>query len=181
MKLLLISLYYFLIVLSIIMTFSLLSSKLKGEDPSLFGYEAKQVLSGSMEPVIPTGSIVIMNKNYNVKELTEGDIITYTKESYSVTHRIVSINERRGNLSLVTQGDKNQFPDKEAVLPMQITGLYTGITIPKAGYLLNLINTKLGSFLFFIIPGLLCLLYAYVIFKPITFNKRNTGTHNNEY
>lgn len=173
MKLLLRSLYYSLLILSIIIIFSLLSSKLTGEDPSLFGYEAKQVLSGSMEPVIPTGSIAIMNKSYKLNELKAGSIITFTKEDHSVTHRIVNIYNPDGKMSFITQGDKNQFPDKEAVLPQQITGLYTGIVIPKAGMLLNFINTKTGTIFFIIFPGLICLLYAVTIFKPISYRKRN--------
>ncbi len=110
LNLLLRSLYYCLLILSIVIIFSLLSSKLTGEDPSLFGYEAKQVLSGSMEPVIPTGSIAIMKKSYNLEELKEGDIITYTKEDHSVTHRIVNVSIPDGKMSFGTQGGKESIP-----------------------------------------------------------------------
>ncbi|TYS63975.1 signal peptidase I [Bacillus infantis] len=173
LNLLLRSLYYCLLILSIVIIFSLLSSKLTGEDPSLFGYEAKQVLSGSMEPVIPTGSIAIMKNSYKLKELRAGNIITYTKEDHSVTHRIVNINYQDDKMFFVTQGDKNQFPDKEAVLPQQITGLHTGIVIPKAGMLLSFINTKAGTIFIIIFPGLIYLLYAVTIFKPTSYRKRN--------
>lgn len=83
-------------------------------------------------------------------------------------------------MSFEIQGDKNQFPDKEAVQPQQITGVYTGITIPKAGQLLNFINTKTGTIFFFIFPGLLCLLYAVTIFKPVSIRKRDIVAHKKE-
>lgn len=180
MKLLLRSLCYSFLTLSIVIIFSLLSSKLTGEDPSLFGYEAKHVLSGSMEPVIPTGSIAIMKRIKNLEDLKTGDIITFTKEDHSVTHRIVNLNNQDGKMSFEIQGDKNQFPDKEAVQPQQITGVYTGITISKAGQLLNFINTKTGTIFFFIFPGLLCLLYAVTIFKPVSIRKRDIVAHKKE-
>lgn len=58
-------------------------------------YEGRIVLTSSMEPEIPPGSIVFYDKNTNKQSLKPGDVITYYHEEYSkttpITHRIINI------------------------------------------------------------------------------------------
>ncbi|MCX4255253.1 MAG: signal peptidase I [Bacilli bacterium] len=74
------------------------------------------VSSGSMEPELSIGDIIIIKEcaNYEV-----GDIITYNVEDkYFVTHRIV---DKEGN-DFVTKGDNNNVKDNQIVLKENIEG-----------------------------------------------------------
>nr|WP_317283096.1 signal peptidase I [uncultured Sellimonas sp.] len=60
--------------------------------PKLMGYEEMAVLTGSMEPKYPVGSLIYV-KEENPENLKVGDVITYRlSEDTVVTHRIVEIN-----------------------------------------------------------------------------------------
>ena len=68
--------------------------------------EIYKVKTGSMEENIHTGDYILI---YKKKDYKVGDIVTYQKEGYHVTHRIIEIN---GN-KVITKGDANNTPDEE--------------------------------------------------------------------
>ena len=78
--------------------------------PMLLGYKEMAVLSGSMEPTIPVGSLVYV-KPVEATDLAVGDVCTYylTDGETFVTHRVMSIDSE--NQTLVTQGDANDTAD----------------------------------------------------------------------
>ena len=102
---------------------------------SLFGVQSFTVLSGSMSPLIPTGSVVYTMPFSNPQI---GDIITFKKGSINVTHRIVDTVDKDGRhvssfaspLSAFsgreyfykTKGDANSSADSEFVRSDQIIG-----------------------------------------------------------
>lgn len=150
----------FLFLIVVLTVFMIVSSKLSGEEPNLFGYQMKTVLSGSMEPKIQTGSIIFIQQFEKDEILTEGDVITFlTEEDILVTHRIIEIN---GN-EFITKGDNNNGNDIKPVLSQNIIGKYTGITIPFIGYGMGFAKTKLGSALLLILPGLYLIGYSFII------------------
>lgn len=63
------------------------------------------VASGSMEPTLEVGDVIISKKtnDYNV-----GDIVTYSKNNSNITHRIESINDE----TIITKGDNNKSEDQ---------------------------------------------------------------------
>ena len=67
-------------------------------------------------------------------QLQVGDIVRYRKDNYSVIHRIVERQEGQDGqtLSFTTQGDNNNGPDSDPVLPDQIMGKVI-LTVPNAG------------------------------------------------
>ena len=66
--------------------------------PKLFGVEFRAVLTGSMTPEIPVGSLVVIVPS-KAENINVGDDITFvTKGNLVVTHRVVSIDR-----------DKNEF------------------------------------------------------------------------
>ncbi len=95
------------------------------------GYGMLDVISGSMEPNIMVGDLVIINtydKDYKVN-----DIVTFVDVNNSlVTHRIVDIIED----TVVTKGDNNNTKD-EAILKSSIIGKY----VTKVNGLGNFINS----------------------------------------
>ena len=76
--------------------------------PKLFGYEVFHVLSGSMEPTIPTGSLIIV-KPVEPETVEEGDVIAFSSNGSVVTHRVVGIDSSRGEF--ITKGDANEVAD----------------------------------------------------------------------
>lgn len=81
-------------------------------------WHAHPVLSGSMEPVLPTGSIAIMQE-IPTSDLRVGDVITFGepgKPDHLITHRITSITEKDGRRLYETKGDANRVKD-----PWQVT------------------------------------------------------------
>ena len=82
---------------------------------TITGTKPMLIMSGSMEPVIKTGSIVIGKKVANDLDISVGDIYTYKNpnKNYTITHRIVSANDG----GFVFKGDNNQKRDPVLVEP----------------------------------------------------------------
>lgn len=93
------------------------------------GHEAFIVESGSMEPVIKTGSLAIVDTNDKVP--VKGKIMTFElSDGITVTHRIVKSNRS----SYVTKGDANNMEDLNEITEDQIIGTCV-FSIPGLGYL----------------------------------------------
>lgn len=97
-----------------------------GKGPRVFGgYSAFVVLTGSMEEVIPKGSLVI-TRSADPSELQVGDDITFmVSESTTVTHRIIEIEEEyltTGERAFYTQGVMNSEPDAAPVAAVNVVG-----------------------------------------------------------
>lgn len=109
--------------------------------PKALGYQGYAVLSGSMEPGIPVGSIVF-SKEVDPATLEVGDVITYQLGSETlVTHRITQIDEEQQQV--VTKGDANDNEDGSPVSFSQIVGKM-GLHFPYLGYITIYIKTPVG-------------------------------------
>lgn len=106
-----------------------------------FGINCFVVLSGSMEPVIDTGSIVMVNSRD--KDVEVGDIILYRIENTNVVHRIIRVTDED---TYITKGDNNESEDFSPVSAVQIYGkameMPWGWCIPYAGYVSNWLQTN---------------------------------------
>lgn len=93
--------------------------------PRVAGATPFAVLTGSMEPGLPPGTLVVV-RPVQPEQLGVGDVITYqlrSGEPTVVTHRVVGVGyDGRGELSLQTQGDANDVPDEQPVRPVQVRG-----------------------------------------------------------
>lgn len=104
--------------------------------PRLLGWAPLTVLSGSMEPTIPTGSQVVISPVTEVDALEVGDVVTvmpYPDDPTLVTHRIVERVETPAGPSFTTQGDANDVVDPWEVTETQIRG-EVRYWVPAAGY-----------------------------------------------
>ena len=98
------------------------------------------VVSGSMEPVLYRGDIVIIDKNPSSVQV--GDIVVYQATWFPqpVIHRVIKIGEdQNGKTAMETKGDNNPSPDPALVYPNQIISKVVSINsaplvIPKIGY-----------------------------------------------
>ncbi len=109
------------------------------------------VMSGSMEPAVPTGSVVaVVPKTLGYKP---GDIITFKSGSkQTTTHRVVQLQTIDGELVYKTQGDANNNLDPSPVQSKDIVGSVF-ITAPYVGYAVDFAKTPQGFILLVIVPA----------------------------
>lgn len=108
------------------------------------------VQSGSMEPAIKTGSVILIQKQ---DTYFNGDIISFTTSGKdSTTHRIVRNQIINGKEFFTTKGDANQGEDREIVSVDQVLGK-TKIIIPYLGYLISFAKTQKGLIFLIVIPA----------------------------
>lgn len=109
--------------------------------PTLMGMKSMAVLSGSMEPNIPVGSIVYVD-DVEPSTLQAGDVITYSiSGSTMVTHRVVEVDVE--NQNIITKGDANEVEDGAPVAFSQVVGKMK-LHVPLLGYISIYIRTPLG-------------------------------------
>lgn len=85
------------------------------------------ILSGSMEPVIPTGTVAVVDSSK--RDVRPGNIATFERHGDLVTHRILSKTEE----GYQTKGDANTDPDSGTIPAENIRGTYL-FCIPYLGY-----------------------------------------------
>lgn len=93
------------VVLFVILIFFILLNIFSMNNKSLFGFRIYRVISGSMQPALQIGDVIIIKKANNY---AEKDIITYDNGLTTITHRIKSIDGDE----IITEGDANDAPDK---------------------------------------------------------------------
>lgn len=124
-------------------------------------YKLLVVQSGSMEPVIKQGAIVVVKP---VGEYKIGDIITVREPAnpkVSLTHRIAEIKEIDGKMFYVTKGDANDSPDTEERPEENVLGKVI-FSVPYLGYLVGFAKTRDGLIFMVIIPATL-IIYSELI------------------
>jgi len=125
--------------------------------PYIFGIKPYIVLSGSMEPVIETGSVVYINTHVGFDEIKEGDIIGFKENDAKITHRVVKINSDN---TFTTKGDANKSEDLKTISPNEYLGKNV-FNIPKIGKLIEKVKTKMGIFVVFLFIGINILLIIF--------------------
>ena len=99
-----------------------------------FKYYALAVASGSMEPKISKGDIVIVKKvDKDYDKLKIGDILVYKYNNVVIVHRIIKIIEEEGVYHFYTKGDANNSEDNYDIPVTNIIGT-TNFKIPYLGY-----------------------------------------------
>lgn len=106
------------LVIFVLALLFVLFARVSGRTPSLFGYSILRVETGSMEPELKVGSIILVKKT-DPSTLKKGDVITYYSQDADirgnlVTHQIYQ--EPRvedGKYYFITKGLKNTLPDAE--------------------------------------------------------------------
>lgn len=111
--------------------------------PRLGGATPYTVLTSSMKPGLPPGTLVV-SRPTDVDDIGIGTIVTYqlrSGEPEVVTHRVVAVRTNlRGEVEFQTQGDANSAPDASWVRPEQIRGSLW-YAVPQLGR----VNTMLSG------------------------------------
>lgn len=127
---------------------------LKKDIATVFGYAILEVVSGSMEPTIHVGDMIVIDTYDEMYE--KDDIVTfYDKEGSFTTHRIIDIDGEE----MTTKGDNNNTKDTEAITKEKIVGKYI-FKIGGAGIILAAFKSPLTMALILIIGVLICVLVS---------------------
>lgn len=106
-----------LIVVLVFAVITFLLTRVSGGTPSLFGYTVQRVTTGSMQPELMVGDVILSKKVDDVMTLEVDDIITFKGGSQfgndvNVTHRVVvAPQEENDTIMLQTKGDANDVAD----------------------------------------------------------------------
>lgn len=129
--------------------------------PAATGSIPMTVLTGSMSPTYPPGTLIIV-KPIDEGDVRIGDVLTYQIESGKpavVTHRVVSVTTMsNGGHSFETKGDANNAVDQKQVIPEQIRGK-VWYALPFLGFVNSAVNGEARGWL---IPLIAVGLFAYV-------------------
>lgn len=146
------------------------------------GVRLLTVQSGSMAPVIPTGSLVITRRNPEIvapihqPRFLVGDVITFSLDNGAlVSHRIVDIQKRDGGYLYQTKGDANQAADSELVDESDIVGQLV-YSIPYLGKIQLFARQPAGFILLVLIPCTYVIIFEVItIVKEVITGRKSAG------
>lgn len=117
--------------------------------PAVTGSHPYTILTGSMEPRYPPGTLVVV-KDVDPADIAIGDVITYQLHSGQpevVTHRVVAVQiDASGELTFITQGDANNSADAEPVRAVQVVGRLW-YAVPYIGWINNVVTGSMRAWL----------------------------------
>lgn len=156
-------------------------SRINGSTPSVFGYSIFRVSSGSMEPELMVGDIILDKTVDNPEDLKVGDVITFKSSDYGdllVTHKVIKAPyEENGKLMLQTKGIANEVEDK----PISVDNV-KGIMICKVDYLDTVYNVFLSPWGLLILIALIVIIFfdeIITIVKILTNNDKSVKDADN--
>ena len=146
-----------LLVLLVAIVILVFIARVTGHSPSVFGYHIFRVSSGSMEPTLNVGDVILV-KSPPPSAIHENDIVTYNGlegdfAGKVITHRVVEEPEEDGGIwYFQTQGDvEGSLPDPKITYD-QIEGKFiTKLTVLNHIYSFFLSPYGLITFVFIII------------------------------
>ncbi|HSS34192.1 MAG TPA: signal peptidase I [Solirubrobacterales bacterium] len=124
--------------------------------PLAIGDHPRTDLTGSMEPTIAAGDVVI-NEQISPSEASVGDIVTFRDpedQSRELTHRVVRVHRSGGHYWFVTRGDANTGTEHWRIAAGGEIGRLVYI-VPWVGHVAVLTRSPLGWGLLLIVPLLL--------------------------
>jgi signal peptidase I len=105
----------------------------------VLGWSAMIVRSGSMEPAVPVGSLVLAQR-VDGQDVRIGDAIAVQRTGGSrpvtVLHRVIALSERDGLRYAELKGDANATPDSDPVALTRPVDRSV-VVVPHAGYAIS--------------------------------------------
>ena len=117
--------------------------------PRAFGITCYTVLTGSMEPAVPVGSVVYA-KPTEPAQLEAGDVIVFYdgRNEIPVTHRVVENQSSDGQV--ITKGDANSSVDIAPIPYSNIIGKVV-LHLSVLGRLITPLGTTMGKIAMFLV------------------------------
>ncbi len=161
-----------LIVCLVAMVVIFLTARVNGETPQIFGYSILRVSSGSMEPELSVGDVILDHVVDEPKTLKVGDVITFNGSGQLsgmlVTHKIIKAPYLEdGKLMLQTRGIANEIAD-EPIRADDVRGIML-CKLPMFNVLYNIFLSPWGLLI------LIALIILVFIDEIVTIIKILTG------
>jgi signal peptidase len=142
--------------------------------PNIAGATPLTVLTSSMEPGLPPGTLIVV-KPIETIDIAMGDVITYQIESGKpgvITHRVTGItNSSDGDRTFTLKGDNNDVADELQVLPVQVVGTLW-YSVPWIGNVSNFVNGDVKSWLVPVIAVALFIYAGFMIMSGVASSVR---------
>lgn len=141
------------------------------------GRQSLTVLSGSMEPTISTGDVVVATPIAPM-DARVGDVVTYKEpggEGRLITHRVKTMRALEDKVRFTTQGDANDTGERWQVAT---TGQIARVThrVPKLGFALGFLRDPNRRLFLIAIPALLLGMFELVrIWRPAPADTQGTS------
>lgn len=145
-------LFKFIIIAILVLYIAFLLVQRLSNNNSVMGYRVFTIITGSMEPTIEVGDVILV-ADISAEDLKVDDIITYKStasdsEGMLITHRIIDINEEDGMIT--TKGDANDVED-QPITSEQVYGKMT-YKFVLISLLTKIIRNKFGFYFLVFIP-----------------------------
>ena len=144
--------------------------------PRLAGATPYTVLTGSMRPDLPPGTLVVV-RSAPAESIHVGDVITYQLESGKptvVTHRVIAVGATvTGEPVFTTRGDANDVADEAPVRPVQVKGRLW-YSVPYLGRVNTILSGSQRQATVSVVGGAL-LLYAAFMFTGAMRDRRRAA------
>lgn len=117
------------LALCLLLVWSIISiqiTKGKGEIPNVLGFQVFAVESGSMEPTLKVGAVIVSRIPKDPGNLKVNEIVTFrTLSNAIVTHRIIEVINNNGSKAYRTKGDNPiNSPDQDLLTPNRVIGVF---------------------------------------------------------
>jgi signal peptidase len=141
--------------------------------PKIGGGVPLTVLSGSMEPTLPTGSLAVV-RPIGADDVQVGDVITYMphpNDPYLVTHRVIRVElSEAGERTFILQGDANSGPDAPVRAKQIRAELW--YSVPLLGYLNSTLNSETKDWVLIGVASSLFAYAGYTVIRTIVDRRR---------
>ena len=143
------------------------------EVPKIGGYAPLIVLTGSMEPEILSGDLIVVEQ-IDGADVRVGDVIAFFDPDGNgtsiLTHRVIELYDEEGTIYFRTQGDANDTADRLPVSADKLVGIYVA-RIGGAGNIAMFMQTTAGLIICVVLP--LILLIGWDLFRRKRYEKMN--------
>ncbi len=171
-----------LLVLLIAVVVVMFDARISGEAPNVFGYQIFRVSSGSMEPELLIGDVILV-KQVEPQDVEMGDTVTYKGEEGDladkfITHKVISTPEYiDGEYVFRTQGIANgTIAD-----PLWDEDQLLGVMVCKVPFINSIYNFFLKPYGLITFVLIIVVLFGYELISLIvSYNSLDEGDDNDE-
>jgi signal peptidase len=146
--------------------------------PAVVGGTALTVLTNSMAPHLPPGTLIVIRPT-PIADIRVGDVLTYQIASGSpavISHRVVSESQgTNGRTTFITKGDNNDAADPKPVTEVQVKGTLW-YSMPYLGWAANALGGDARAMLAPLAAGLLFAYAAYSVISTAIGRRRKAST-----
>jgi len=135
-------------------------ARAKGDRAEILGFGIGVVVTGSMEPELKVGDIILIRRVPKNK-IKVGDDITFQSGDKAITHRVIEVTEK----GFITQGLQNNVSDGEALYANVYGKVVFKSTFLGGAY--AFVNTQYGFLFVIVVP-----LFLFVVYQGWALTKK---------